>query len=98
MGVYLWSGCQAIPPQPPSAQLHKFVSCYLMHFTIKHRKQNVHTHNRGLSPSCFFSFLTVDKQIKCVVMPLHEWATGSLPPAGRPPTRQVGPSEVHVSV
>ena len=35
---------------------------------------------------------------RCVVMPLHEWATGSLPPAGRPPTRQVGPSEVHVSV
>ena len=34
----------------------------------------------------------------CVVMPLHEWATGSLPPAGRPTTRQVGPSEVHVSV
>ena len=33
----------------------------------------------------------------CVMMPLHEWATGSLPPAGRPPTRQVGPSEVHVS-
>ena len=38
------------------------------------------------------------KYIMCVVMPLHEWATGSLPPAGRPPTRQVGPSEVHVSV
>ena len=36
--------------------------------------------------------------ILCVVMPLHEWATGSLPPAGRPPTRQVGPSQVHVSV
>ena len=27
-------------------------------------------------------------------MPLH----GVFPPAGRPPTRQVGPSEVHVSV
>ena len=27
----------------------------------------------------------------CVVIPLHEWATGSLPPAGRLPTRQVGP-------
>ena len=38
------------------------------------------------------------RNIYCVVMPLHEWATGSLPPAGRPPTRQVGPSEVHVSV
>ena len=34
----------------------------------------------------------------CVVAPLHEWATGSLPPSGHPPTRQVGPSEVHVSV
>ena len=30
--------------------------------------------------------------------PLHEWATGSLPPTGRPPTRQVGSSRVHVSV
>ena len=38
------------------------------------------------------------KSLLCVVMPLHEWATGSLPPAGCPPTRQVGPSEVHVSV
>ena len=33
--------------------------------------------------------------ILCVVAPLHEWATGSLPKAGRPPNRQEGPSEVH---
>ena len=34
----------------------------------------------------------------CVVAPLHEWATGPLPPAGRLPTLQEGPCEVHVSV
>ena len=42
------------------------------------------------------SLVVVDMLFTCV--PLHEWATGSLPPTGRPPTRQVGPSRVHVSV
>ena len=34
----------------------------------------------------------------CVVMPFHEWAMGSLPPVGHPPTWQEGISGVHVSV
>ena len=46
---------------------------------------------------CIYTGMCVSVSV-CVVMPLHEWATGSLPPAGSPPTRQVGPSEVHVSV
>ena len=45
-----------------------------------------------------YDVIHLHKPIICVVMPLHEWATGSFPPAGRPPTRQVGPSRVHVSV
>ena len=28
----------------------------------------------------------------CVVMPLHNGQVGSLPPSGRPPTRQVSPA------
>ena len=28
----------------------------------------------------------------CVVMPLHDGQVGSLPPSGRPPTRQVSPA------
>ena len=51
------------------------------------------------SARLYFPYMRAEGNLlQCVVMPLHEWATGSLPPAGRPPTRQVGPSEVHVSV
>ena len=46
----------------------------------------------GLNPQ------TMELFFSCVLMPLHEWATGSLPPTGRLPTRQVRPSRVHVSV
>ena len=34
----------------------------------------------------------------CVVTPFHEWSIGYLSPAGGPPTKQEGPSRVHVSV
>ena len=55
-GVYLWSGGQATPPQPLSAQLHKFGSYHLMHFTIKRREQSVHTHDRCHPAVFFFSY------------------------------------------
>ena len=44
-----------------------------------------------ISLICKRLHLLVQSEI-CVVMPLHNGQVGSLPPSGRPPTRQVSPA------
>ena len=53
-GVYLWSRGQATSPQTPSAQLHKFGSCHLMHVTLPSSAESKRAYTRPSVIQPFF--------------------------------------------
>ena len=89
------SRCQAVPWQPAATK--SAMGTYTDITVHPEKTAHIASYKSSLKFTHTNIYIIFMKYM-CVVMPLHEWATGSLPPAGRPPTRQVGPSEVHVSV
>ena len=64
--------------------------------TYRHDARGVYHDVKALQEAHMYIFIYL--LLLCVVTPFHEWAMGSLPPAGCPPTWQEGPGGVRVSV